>query len=179
MHVIGHDHEIVQLEFAFCDQRTQHIDEQSRIAFRLQKPAPHAGSCRREKVFATGSGCWPETHCGRDAPWQGLKPRPPFTRCYGPAKAVPLLQNAPPVTRFRTLSSTPPPAQLPAPWPLCRSFRAAVTSVAHQSVQLCNSGYQRLKFDAADDLVFEQTAGSMPPELRRSAAQTRGSAARP
>jgi len=49
MDVIGHDHEIVQLEATLGDKRTQYIDEKGGIALRLQQAATHTGLCRREK----------------------------------------------------------------------------------------------------------------------------------
>jgi len=49
MDVIGHDHEIVQLEAMLSDKRTQCIDEKGGIALRLQQSLAHARLCRREK----------------------------------------------------------------------------------------------------------------------------------
>ena len=44
VNVIGHDDEVVQLEFVLGDQRTQHIDQQARIAFSLKETPAHAGA---------------------------------------------------------------------------------------------------------------------------------------
>jgi hypothetical protein len=59
MHVVGHDHEIVQFKPMLGDEGTQYIDEQSGIAFRLQQSLAHARLCRREKDArrAQNAGC--------------------------------------------------------------------------------------------------------------------------
>ena len=49
MDVVGHDHEIVQLEAMLGDKRTQDFDEKVGIALRLQQTAAHARFCRGEK----------------------------------------------------------------------------------------------------------------------------------
>jgi len=55
MHVVGHDHEIAQLEFAFFDQRPEYIDKKFRVSFRLQELTAHACFRGREK-----GTCWVE-----------------------------------------------------------------------------------------------------------------------
>jgi len=42
MQMIGHDDKIVQFKLALRNKRTQYINEQLRIALRLQEPASHA-----------------------------------------------------------------------------------------------------------------------------------------
>ena len=45
MHMIGHDDEIMQLEFSRRDIRTQDVDEQRCIAFRIAtRPGPCSSS---------------------------------------------------------------------------------------------------------------------------------------
>jgi hypothetical protein len=52
MHVIRHDDEIVQLELPRGDVRTQNVNQEHCIAFRLEQAPPHARLGGREK----GSG---------------------------------------------------------------------------------------------------------------------------
>ena len=49
MQMIGHDDKIVQFKLALRNKRTQYINEQLRIALRLQEPASHACSRRYKK----------------------------------------------------------------------------------------------------------------------------------
>ena len=63
--VIWHDYEIKQFEFVFRDKRSQYVDEETGVAFRLQESSAHARARRREKdarwtedVSWHGVACW-------------------------------------------------------------------------------------------------------------------------